>query len=148
MDYSQFRKVFNTNANAFLIALRKCICLRIEDYTTNVHIHSQLIFLYVALKEFYTHVNMLFIHYYVMLYVTISCKSSYGRNKDKGKKKKGLAFLLHTSPGTFLDISNKSIVTPGSVRVLGLIANLSIKCRLIAECGITDSPQQHSAIFS
>ena len=64
-------------------------------------------FLYVALKELYTHENILFIHYYLMLYVTISCKSSYGGNKDKEKKKKGLAFLLYTSSGTFLDIPNK-----------------------------------------
>ena len=52
---------FNTNVNAFLIAL-KCTCFRNDEYTTNVHIHSQFLFLYVAFTEFYTNVYMLCIH--------------------------------------------------------------------------------------
>ena len=47
---------FNTRANAFLMTLNKCNWFCTEEYTTNVHIHSQIHFLYVALAEIYTYV--------------------------------------------------------------------------------------------
>ena len=63
---------FNTNANAFLIALRKCSCFRVEEYTTNVHNHFQFIsFMKHSQNSIHMYI-MLFIHYYVMLYVPIS----------------------------------------------------------------------------
>ena len=60
------------------------LCKRgcIEEYTTNVQTHNLIHFLYVALVELYTYVYTLFMLYYV-IHATVSCKSSYGGNKDK-----------------------------------------------------------------